>query len=87
MGALLPLLSSRSIAILGASADFTKVNDRILKCLLDNGSFAKTYPVSLKYSEIGGLRCYLAFDALRAAVVALAARGIGRPWHQGHSGI
>ena len=52
------LLSPRSIAIVGASEDFRKINGRPLKFLLDKGYAGKIYPVNPKYSAIAGLTCY-----------------------------
>ncbi|MGZ8268193.1 MAG: CoA-binding protein, partial [Burkholderiales bacterium] len=52
------LLRPRSIAILGASADFQKLNGRTLKALLDKGYAGQIYPVNPKYTDIAGLRCY-----------------------------
>jgi len=40
------LLSPKSIAVLGASADFQKINGRTLKALLDKGYAGKIYPVN-----------------------------------------
>lgn len=84
-----PLLKPRSIAILGASSDFTKVNGRPLKNLLDKGYAGKIYPVNPKYQQIGALKCYatieavpepadLAVVALPAQFVAQALRDLGR---------
>ncbi len=88
MNDLASLLNPRSIAILGASADFTRVNGRTLKYLLEKGYRGKIYPVNPKYSNIGGLPCYGAIDALPeaadlavialpAALVAAAVRDLG----------
>ncbi len=87
-GPLRPLLSPRSIAILGASADYRKVNGRPLKYLLDKGYAGKIYPVNPKYSALGGLRCYpdvaalpepvdLAIIAMPAPLVRDALRDLG----------
>jgi acetyltransferase len=71
------LLSPRSIAILGASNDFSKVNGRTLKYLLAKGYSGAIYPVNPKYRRIGALDCYPAVAALPEApdlaVVALPA--------------
>src|SRR5688572_15128397 len=81
-GALQPLLSPRSIAILGASSDYNKVNGRPLKHLRDKGYAGKIYPVNPKYREIGGLACYPDVAALPEAVdlaiIALPARQVAR---------
>ena len=71
------LLSPRSIAILGASNDFSKVNGRTLKYLLAKGYAGAIYPVNPKYRRIGALDCYPTVDAIPEApdlaVVALPA--------------
>ena len=78
MNDLSPLLSPRSIAILGASSDFRKVNGRPLKHLLDKGYAGKIYPVNPKYSKLGALVCYPSISALPEpvdlAIVAVPAR-------------
>ncbi len=67
MNELQALLSPRSIAILGASADLNKVNGRTLRFLLEKGYGGKIYPVNPKYETIAGLRCYPAVAALPEA--------------------
>src|SRR5687768_14528581 len=52
------LLSPRSIAILGASADFNKLNGRTLKALIDKQYDGAIYPVNPKYDQIAGMTCY-----------------------------
>jgi len=88
MNELEPLLNPRSIAILGASTDFGKVNGRTLKYLLAKGYRGKLYPVNPKYGRIGDLRCYpdvaslpeapdLAIVAVPARAVAASLRALG----------
>ncbi|MBI4204433.1 MAG: acetate--CoA ligase family protein [Betaproteobacteria bacterium] len=76
------LLNPKSIAILGASSDFTKINGRPLKYLLDKGYAGKIYPVNPKYREIGPLQCYASIDAVPEAadlaVVALPAQFVAQ---------
>jgi predicted CoA-binding protein len=62
------LLRPRSIAILGASADFNKLNGRTLKALLDKHYTGALYPVNPKYVEIAGLPCYPDVAAIPGAV-------------------
>jgi acyl-CoA synthetase (NDP forming) len=73
-------LRPRSIAILGASADFNKLNGRTLKALIDKGYAGRLYPVNPKYSEIAGLPCYPDVASLPGAVdlavVALPAQHV-----------
>jgi len=84
-----PLLSPRSIAILGASTDYAKVNGRTLKYLLAKGYRGRLYPVNPKYERIGELPCYpdiaslpeapdLAVVAVPAKAVAASLRELGR---------
>lgn len=76
------LLSPRSITILGASSDFTRINGRTLKYLLDKGYAGTIYPVNPKYERIGSLRCYASIDAVPEpadlAVVAVPARFVAQ---------
>lgn len=62
------LLNPRSIAILGASADFRKISGRPLKHLLDKGYRGEIYPVNPKYAAIGDLRCYPQVSAIPGAI-------------------
>jgi acetate---CoA ligase (ADP-forming) len=89
MNELQALLSPRSIAILGASADLNKVNGRTLRFLLEKGYGGKIFPVNPKYETIAGLRCYpevavlpeapdLAVIAVPAAQVLGAVRDLAR---------
>ena len=75
--ALSAMLSPRSIAILGASAQLSKINGRPLKFLLEKGYAGKIYPVNPKYQRIAGLTCYPDVGALPAipdlAIIALPA--------------
>ena len=91
-GDLRQLLSPRSIAIVGASADLGKVNGRPIANLLRDGYAGVIYPVNPAYGEVGGLKCYsdvqslpevpdlgvVAVAASRAAqaVEALGAKGV-----------
>jgi acetyltransferase len=74
------LLSPKSIAILGASADLAKINGRTLKYLLAKGYRGKIFPVNPKYDRIGELACYPDVAALPEApdlaVVAVPARAV-----------
>lgn len=74
------LVSPRSIAIVGASADLSKINGRPLKHLLDKGYAGRIYPINPKYPQIAGVTCYATVAALPEApdmaVVALPAREV-----------
>jgi len=48
----------RSIAIVGASKDFTSISGKPIKYLLEHGYAGKIYPVNPKYQEIGNFKCY-----------------------------
>lgn len=50
----------RSIAIVGASANLTKLSGRPVDALIKNKFAGKIYPVNPRYSEIAGLTCYRA---------------------------
>ncbi len=75
--ALQHLLSPRSIAIVGASEDFGRVNGRPLKFLLEKGYPGKIFPVNPKYRTIAGLTCYPSVTAIAdpvdLAIVAVPA--------------
>jgi acetyltransferase len=74
------MLSPRSIAIVGASPHFAKINGRPLKHLLDKGYAGAIHPVNPKYAEIAGLVCHPDVDSLPQgvdlAIVALPAREV-----------
>lgn len=72
------LLAPNSIAIIGVSQDFNKLNGRTMKFLLEKGYKGDIYPVNPKYEEVGGRKCYPSITDVPAqidlAVVAVAAR-------------
>jgi len=67
MNELQALISPRTIAILGASSDLSKVNGRTLRFLQEKGYAGRIYPVNPKYESIAGLRCYADVAALPEA--------------------
>lgn len=68
------LLHPRSIAIIGASADLSKINGRPLKHLMDKGYAGRILPVNPKYPQIAGLACFPGIDSLpEAADLAIVA--------------
>ncbi|MFZ5626364.1 MAG: acetate--CoA ligase family protein [Bacillota bacterium] len=71
------LVQPRSVAIIGASQDFTTINGKILKYLLKHRFQGQIYPVNPKYEEIAGLGCYPSITAVPAqvdlALIAIAA--------------
>ncbi len=54
---LAPLLAPRAIAVIGASADLSRIGGAPIKLLLGSG-FPKVYAVNPKYREIEGIACY-----------------------------
>lgn len=56
--ALQRMLSPKSVAIVGVSSDFNKLNGRPLKFLIDKGYAGTIYPVNPKYDAIAGIKCY-----------------------------
>ena len=74
------LLAPRSIAIIGVSADFNKLNGRVMKFLLEKGYEGAIYPVNPKYAEVGGRRCFADIGAIGEpvdlAVVTVPAAGV-----------
>jgi acyl-CoA synthetase (NDP forming) len=54
---LMALLKPRSIAIVGASANLTRIGGIPIR-LLNDAQFEKLYPINPKYPEIAGRRCY-----------------------------
>ena len=53
-----PLLSPRSIAIVGANPSGQRVGGMALALLTSNGYQGEIYPVNPKYAEMFGLRCW-----------------------------
>ncbi len=47
-----------SVAIVGASSDFSKFTGRTLKYLLKHGYNGRVYPINPKYTKIADLPCY-----------------------------
>lgn len=82
------LFNPRGVAIIGASADLTRIGGHPLRALQKAGFRGGIYPVNPKYGEIAGLRCFpdatsigapcdLAVVAVPAAAVAAAIRDCG----------
>ena len=68
------LIHPRSIAIIGASSDLSKVNGRPLKHLTEKGYTGRILPVNPKYQQIAGLPCYPSIESLpEAADLAIVA--------------
>jgi len=56
--ALSKLFEPRGVAIIGASADLTRIGGQPVRALNRFGFKGQVYPVNPKYREIDGLRCY-----------------------------
>ena len=71
------MLHPRAVAVIGASADLSKINGRPLKHLIDKGYAGRILPVNPKYPQIAGLDCYADVaslpDGVDMAVVAVPA--------------
>ena len=74
------LLDPRSVAILGASSDATKIGGRPLKFLCTHGFDGPIYPVNPRATEVQGLRAYAALADIPApvdhAIIALPAQAV-----------
>lgn len=74
------LLNPSSIAIIGASRNFDKLNGRPLKFLLEKGYRGKIFPINPSYQKIGDLTCYPDVQAvpetIDLAVVAVPAKKV-----------
>ena len=74
------MIAPRAIAVIGASADFSKVNGRPLKHLIDKGYAGGIHPVNPKYDQIAGLPCHPDIaslpDDIDVAIVAVPAREV-----------
>lgn len=79
------MIRPRSVAVIGASPQFAKVNGRPLKHLLEKGYEGMVYPVNPKYAEIGGRRCYPDIASLPEApdlaVIAVPAKDVADSLH------
>ncbi|GAF80184.1 unnamed protein product [marine sediment metagenome] len=74
------VLSPKSVAIVGASSDFSKFTGRTLKYIIKHGYPGKIYPINPGRDEIAGLSCYHSVKELPepvdTAFIQIAARGI-----------
>lgn len=59
-----PLFHPKSVAVIGASADLTKISGRPIRFLINHKYPGKIFPVNPKYQEIAGLKCYPAIQAI-----------------------
>jgi acetate---CoA ligase (ADP-forming) len=74
------ILSPKSVAIVGASSDYTKFTGRTLKYLLKHGYQGRICPVNPKYEEMAGLKCFPSVDALpegiETAFIQIPSKGV-----------
>lgn len=74
------LLRPRSVAILGCSENFARINGRPLKYFLENKFKGQIFPINPKYRSIAGLRCYADIrevpEPVDLAVVAVPAQAV-----------
>jgi acyl-CoA synthetase (NDP forming) len=61
------LFNPRSVAVIGASADPSKLTGRPIDYLKRHGFKGAIYPINPRYQELAGLACYPAVDALPAS--------------------
>ena len=71
------LFRPRSIAIIGASEDFSKINGRPLKFLLDKEYPGKVFPVNPKHEPGGHHR---AVHQRPGPILGAVLAGVGYPW-------
>lgn len=72
------LFNPRGVAIVGASADPSRIGGQPIQALQAAGYAGTILPVNPKYEEIAGLKCYPGIDAIDrpcdVAILAVAAR-------------
>ncbi len=68
VASLQPLLAPRSIALVGASADHTKLSGLPLFFLQKHGYAGSLYPINPRSSEVNGLRCYSSLRDIHASI-------------------
>lgn len=74
------ILSPKSVAIVGASSNFSKFTGKTVKYILKHGYSGKIYPVNPGRDEIAGLPCYHSVQELPEPVdtvfIQIAAKGV-----------
>lgn len=74
------LFNPRSVAVVGASRDPTKVGHTVLKNIINSGYRGKIYPVNPKADEVLGLKCYKSVseipDEIDLAIIAIPALSV-----------
>src|ERR1700728_1634928 len=79
-GSLQPLFMPRSVAIIGASADVTKIGGRPVKFLKNSGYRGDIYPINPKAATIQGLPAFADIGAVPGpvdhAIIAVPASSV-----------
>ncbi|MDI6755143.1 MAG: acetate--CoA ligase family protein [Thermodesulfobacteriota bacterium] len=75
---LTPMLSPKSVAVIGASPEAGSVGGLVLNYLIKFGYQGKIYPVNPKYGDLQGIRCYPSIkeipEAADTVLVSIAAK-------------
>jgi acetate---CoA ligase (ADP-forming) len=75
-----PLLSPRTIAVVGASSDENKLGHIVVRNIIDSGFPGLVFPINPKVASIRGLTCYPSFRTLPIApdlaIIAIPAAGV-----------
>ena len=75
-----PLFHPKSVAVIGASADLSRISGRPIKFLLNHKYGGNIFPVNPKYPEIAGLKCYPDIqsipDEIDVALIGLPAEAV-----------
>jgi acetyltransferase len=70
----------KSVAIIGVSRDFNKIGGKTLRFFLEHGYSGEIFPVTPKYEEIAGLKCYPDIEeappGVDLALIMIAAEGV-----------
>ncbi len=78
---LLPLLTPRSVAVIGASADPAKFSGRIFPCLVRHGYTGALFPINARQAQIMGHKAYPDLASVPSpvdcVVYSIGAAGIG----------
>jgi acyl-CoA synthetase (NDP forming) len=76
------LFHPKGIAVIGASADLTRIGGHPIKALKNAGYKGGVFPINPKYPELHGLKCYPDVMSLKepcdVAVVAVPAPGVAK---------
>ena len=62
------ILNPKSVAVIGASDDLSKISGRPLKYLIEFGYDGRILPVNPKYTQIAGIPCYPSIDDIEGDI-------------------